>query len=98
MERGWIRTELENSADQVCLVGARTVAIALGGGIGINKYQSDSASDAIESVIPAVYLEDDGYDCEGETRMWVFNDVCKSVNEVLAVIDDAILAEKEKLV
>lgn len=100
MESGWTRAALEDDEGRVCLVGARNIALGISNNVNSSdasfiSYACDPVTEAIEQVLPDDCRKWKEFNC---TRMWVFNDRSQSVNEVLALIDDAILAEKEKLV
>lgn len=97
IENGWCKTELQHPNGNVCLIGARNKVMGV-----LNtqldcqsSYRVDSVSEALENVMPI--------DCqrkhpsEDTTRAWMYNDrYAYSVNDVLAIIDDAIIAEKER--
>lgn len=94
MERGWNKGAIQAFDGSVCLVGARNLVVGIDNYHPLNKYSSDKVSEAIESVLPESYQKNV---CNaGKTKIWMFNDDCQSVNEVLDVLDNAIIAEKER--
>lgn len=95
MEHGWGKTILQNSNGRLCLLGARNKV--LGYSMDQNhcdeSYRADSVSDRIESVLPVEYRR---HPEEWHSKMWMYNDRCvHSFNDVLDVLDQAILKEKE---
>lgn len=94
IENGWSKRELEDENGSVCLVGARNRVLGIVNDSALNSlsYVADSVSDRLESVMPDGLQRLSHY----QTRAWLYNDsVCKSINDVLDIIDKAILKEKE---
>lgn len=105
MERGWGQVELEDDDGRVCLLGARNIAMYGESLMGEDDrgYCRDEISAAITPVLDftslvgwaaprlRVYSQSES---AGEVYLW--NDfVPKSVNDVIALIDDAIIRQKE---
>lgn len=97
MEHGWGKSVLQNPGGRLCLLGARNKVMGYSMD-SINcqeSYKADHISDRIESVLPKECRRSqttgDTY-----TRAWIYNDrYAKSFNDVLDVLDQAILKEKE---
>lgn len=97
MEHGWTKSMLQNTEGKLCLLGARNKVMGYSMD-SINNceesYKADYISDRIESVLPADCRrtqEDHAY-----CKAWIYNDRhAKSFNDVLDVLDQAILKEKE---
>lgn len=95
MEYGWGRRVLQDNEGKLCLMGARNKV--LGYSMDQNRcedsYKADYISDLIESFLPANCRRLD----DTCSRLWMYNDrVAKSFNDVINVIDQAILVEKER--
>lgn len=106
MERGWGQVELEDDDGRVCLLGARNIAMYGESLMGEDDrgYCRDEISAAISPVLDftsiygtwiaprlRVYSQSE---MAGEVYLW--NDfVPMSVNDVIAIIDDAIIRQKE---
>lgn len=103
MERGWCQKKLENEAGNVCLLGARNIAVygqSLQDMNGENDgcaiaYSPDKVSNTIVEAIHIITGEPITFGSTG--YVYAFNDLKGTTfNKVMELLDTAILNEKEK--
>ena len=104
MQRGWAKSRLEDPEGKVCILGARNIAVygstlqdvddvEAGGG-----YQVDEVSIALAEAVPEDFRAEFPHDSDDSiNHVYRYNDHgVKDFNDLLGLIDTAIINEKEK--